>query len=79
MYVKAAGNGWQFVPIPGVAPLPREVADDEYYPLHVGLFPDTYPNCKYSSYPHKHIRFMGMMALRAFGRRLSPSHSWIMY
>jgi hypothetical protein len=60
MHTEAAGHGWQFVPIPGVAPLPRELKEDEYYPLHVALFPDKYPeNCKHSSYPHKHIVFMG--------------------
>ncbi|MBM3261158.1 hypothetical protein FJY93_01940 [Candidatus Kaiserbacteria bacterium] len=59
-YLEAIGRGWEFVPIPGIAPLPREIEDDEYFPLHVGLFPDTYPeNCSFSSYPHKHICFTG--------------------
>jgi len=60
MYTEVPGHNWQFVPVPGVLPLPRELADNEWYPLHVALFPDKYPeNCKHSSYPHKHIVFMG--------------------
>ena len=59
MYVEEIGNGWRFVAIPDVAPLPREVSEHEYFPLHVGLFPDTHPeNCPHAQ-PHKHIRFMG--------------------
>jgi hypothetical protein len=59
MYIEEPGHGWQFVPIPGVLPPPREFGDNEYYPLHVKLVPDTYPeNCPHTQ-PHQHICFMG--------------------
>lgn len=60
MITEAAGHGWQFVPAPGVLPLPRELAEDEYYPLHVALWDSKRPehNCEYG-YPHKHLMFMG--------------------
>lgn len=60
MYCEAAGKPWLFVAAPGVKPLPRDLADNELYPLHVALLPDNYPEqCKFTPHPHKHICFMG--------------------
>lgn len=60
MHTEAASGRWLFVPIPGVAPLPRELGEDEYYPLHVALLPDRFPEqCEHASRPHMHIVFMG--------------------
>lgn len=59
-YMEVVGRGWREVPVPGKKPLPRIITDDEYFPLHVGLFPDEKESrCKYREHPHKHIRFMG--------------------
>lgn len=60
-YTEAAGHGWQFVPTPGVAPLPRYLSENEYYPLHVRLTAwEKEGGCRCRpKYPHKHIEFMG--------------------